>query len=56
MADIVIPTLNLVGECYINIFSCKDFDTLQAVDFTKEWFRARQYEYQMIVRGKRSKV
>lgn len=54
-SDIVIHTLDMLGECYINIFSCKDFDSSKAVEFTKDWFGAEEWEHQTIVRGSRSK-
>ena len=39
-SDIVIHTLDKVGEAYINIFSCKDFNTVDATRLTEEWFHA----------------
>ncbi len=55
-SDIVIHTLELVGECYINLFSCKDYDSLAAIEFTKNWFGSKQYEYHSVIRGRRTKV
>jgi S-adenosylmethionine/arginine decarboxylase-like enzyme len=55
-SDIVIHTVDMLQECYINIFSCKDFDLLPTVDFTKNWFKAGRYEYQAVTRGRMSKV
>lgn len=55
-SDIIIHTLELVGECYINIFTCKDFNELDAIKMTKEWFGAKEYEYHIITRGSRSKA
>jgi S-adenosylmethionine/arginine decarboxylase-like enzyme len=37
-SSIVIHTLDLKGDVYINIFSCKDFDEKAALEFCKEWF------------------
>ena len=37
-SNIVIHTLDLLGAVYINIFSCKDFDSDRAMNFTAEWF------------------
>lgn len=37
-SNITIHTLDLRNEVYVNIFSCKDFDSLDAAIFTKEWF------------------
>lgn len=38
-SNIVIHTLDLLGAVYINIFSCKDFDTEIAKNFSAEWFK-----------------
>lgn len=53
-SDIVIHTVDLLGECYINIFSCKEFDAEKARDFTMNWFGAKEYDKMFITRGKRS--
>lgn len=55
-SDIVIHTLVLVGECYINIFSCKEYDDQVALEFTKNWFGSRQYEYHSVIRGRRTET
>ncbi len=39
-SSIVIHTLDILKAVYINIFSCKAFDSDLAVDFTREWFEA----------------
>lgn len=44
-----------IGECYINLFSCKDYDSLAASSFTVKWFGSNQYEYRTIIRGMKSK-
>ena len=51
-SNIVIHTFDMLGGCCIDIFSCKDYDPISALDFTKNWFDARQYEYSVLVRGK----
>ena len=38
-SNIVIHTLDLLGNAYINIFSCKDFDSDDAMNFTSKWFK-----------------
>ncbi|TFB09173.1 hypothetical protein E3V36_07170 [Candidatus Marinimicrobia bacterium MT.SAG.2] len=38
-SNIVIHTLDLLGNVYINIFSCKDFDSDIAMSFTAKWFK-----------------
>lgn len=40
-SNIVIHTLELLGNVYINIFSCKDFDSDEAMDFTEKWFKGK---------------
>jgi len=54
-SDIVIHTLDILKECYINIFSCKDFNAEEAVEFTSKWFGALSYDHSEHVRGQRSK-
>lgn len=38
-SNITIHTLDLLKNVYINIFSCKDFDTNIAAQFSAEWFK-----------------
>ena len=40
-SNIVIHTLDLLGNVYINIFSCKDFDSDEAMNFTAKWFKGK---------------
>ncbi len=42
-STIVIHTLTKLGKAYINIFSCKDFDTEVARDFTVSWFKSNEW-------------
>ena len=49
-STVVIHTLDLLHAAYINIFSCKDFDTNAAADYTKQWFKARHYNKTIILR------
>ena len=51
-SSIVIHTLDLTGELYVNIFSCKDFDAETAIEFTKEWFEGEIRAQHVIDRGK----
>ena len=37
-SNITIHTLDMMGNVYLNIFSCKDFDSRVAADFSKKWF------------------
>lgn len=54
-SDIVIHTLDKLGECYINIFTCKKLDVDKAIKFTVDWFGARDYDFTVIKRGMKSK-
>lgn len=42
------------GEAYINIFSCKDYDSILATEFTKNYFEAATYECSRNIRGRRN--
>lgn len=55
-SDIRIHSLVLLQECYINIFSCKEFEHNLAREFTCKWFRAKDYGAHIITRGNKSKV
>ena len=37
-SNVTIHTLDLLGKVFINIFSCKDFDSDLSADFTENWF------------------
>ena len=54
-SDIVIHTVDTWQECYINIFSCKDFSANVAYNFTQRWFGATKVDSTIVVRGKDSK-
>ena len=38
-STVVIHTLDLLGAVYVNIFSCKAFDSASAEEFTRQWFK-----------------
>lgn len=40
-SNITIHTLDLLKAVYVNIFSCKDFDSDKASIITEEWFDGR---------------
>lgn len=40
-SNITIHTLDLLGNVYVNLFSCKTFDANVAVAFTAKWFRGK---------------
>ena len=49
-SNITIHTLELLKNAYINVFSCKDFDTDIALKFSEEWFKGRLVNSQIIER------
>lgn len=49
-STIVIHTLDLMKAAYVNIFSCKEFDTDVAAKFTAEWFRSTDWTSNVVVR------
>jgi len=52
-STVTIHTLDMLGEVYINIFSCKDFDTDQAKNFSHIWFDGHVTKGLVITRGKK---
>ncbi len=40
-STIVVHTLTKLGDVYVNIFSCKEFDVKVAECFTRRWFSAK---------------
>lgn len=40
-STIVIHTLDLMNKVYLNVFSCKEFDTEEATTFVVNWFDAK---------------
>ncbi len=49
-STIVIHTLDLMKAAYVNIFSCKEFDTEEAAAFTVKWFGARDWTTNVVTR------
>jgi len=49
-STIVIHTLDLMQAVYVNLFSCKAFDTSAATTFTTSWFGAKEWTSQVVVR------
>lgn len=49
-STIVIHTLDLMGSAYVNIFSCKQFDTEAAARFTAQWFRSDDWAMTVVTR------
>lgn len=49
-SNIVVHTLDLMENVYINIFSCKDFDVSLAEKFSQEWFKGKIVNSKIIER------
>ena len=49
-STIVIHTLDLMKAVYVNIFSCKEFDTDSAEKFTADWFCSEDWTAQVVTR------
>ena len=50
-SSIVVHALDLLGSCYVNIFSCKHFDSTTAEVIMADWFGAGDYVSHFIERG-----
>ncbi len=50
-SNITIHTLDMIAECYINLFTCKDFDHYAAQSFTRDFFKAGRIHYEIRKRG-----
>lgn len=51
-SNITIHTLDILEIVFVNIFSCKDFNTELARNYTKEFFAAKECKSTVIERGK----
>jgi S-adenosylmethionine/arginine decarboxylase-like enzyme len=49
-SSIVIHTLDIMEVAYINIFSCKEFDSKVALDFTVEYFKAKTIKQSLTIK------
>ncbi len=49
-STIVIHTLDLMKAVYVNIFSCKEFDTDEVAKFTAKWFGSTNWTANVVVR------
>lgn len=49
--SILIHTLELRGEVFINVFNCNPFDRAKAKRFAKKWFKAKRITSRLIQRG-----
>ncbi len=50
-SNVTIHTLELLGEAYVNIFSCKFFDESIALGLSRRWFGAEEFNSQVVRRG-----
>jgi S-adenosylmethionine/arginine decarboxylase-like enzyme len=51
-SSIVIHCLDLLGTVYVNLFSCKDFDTVTATYFIRDWFEGEVRQAETLERGR----
>ena len=49
-SNIIVHTLPLLGKVFINIFSCKDFNSRDAADFTVDFFGGKIVKETEVVR------
>ena len=49
-SSIVIHTLDILKAVYVNIFSCKEFDTDEAARFTAKWFGSEDWTANVVTR------
>lgn len=50
-SSVVIHTLDLLGNVYLNIFSCKDFDHEVAGTLSEKWFGGHAVNFHLIERA-----
>jgi S-adenosylmethionine/arginine decarboxylase-like enzyme len=49
-SNITIHTLDILKNVYINVFSCKDFESRLVESFTKKWFEGEVVNFKEIIR------
>jgi len=49
-SNITIHTLPLMKRAYINIFSCKPFESNVAYEFTRDWFQSKDTKHFKTIR------
>lgn len=49
-SNITIHTLDLLGNVYLNIFSCKDFNARAAAEFSESWFKGKVVNSEIMAR------
>ena len=50
-SSVVIHTLDLLKAAYVNVFSCKEFDTNKAAEFTADRFKSKEWMQRVITRN-----
>lgn len=50
-SNITIHTLDLLKTVYLNVFSCKDFDSLAVKDFAVKWFGGNAVQIKEMLRA-----
>ncbi len=50
-SNITIHTLDDMKNLYVNIFSCKSFSMMAALNFTEKWFKAEVVNYKILIRS-----
>lgn len=50
-SDIIIHTLDITKDAYINFFSCKDFNVPEVIAFMVDHFKVGFYHYSVLKRG-----
>jgi len=49
-SNITIHTLDALGIIYLNIFSCKDFEAADVLEFTQDWFKGEAIKSSVVDR------
>jgi S-adenosylmethionine decarboxylase len=49
-SNITVHTLDKLGNVYVNIFSCKDFDSNVALKFTRTFFEGKVSHFKIVSR------
>ena len=52
-SNITIHTLDVSGQCLINIFSCKEFDGTTVILFSEDFFKGKLNKHNLIYRGEK---
>jgi len=49
-SNITIHALDMLEKVYLNIFSCKDFDEHDVIEFSEEWFEGKMARQKIVWR------